>query len=132
MSARGQVGDGGGGGGGGVKGIHSPEMSARGQVGDRWGGGSELKTSILRDVCKRTGGGRGGECPFSDFYKRKRKEGVNGTHLVTVALCVGVQILLRDYDFTSSSVFTDDDVIAMYPLVRHTNFRVGPLPTPRI
>lgn len=42
-----------------------------------------------------------------------------------VPMCAGVQILLRDYDFTALSVFTDDDIIAMYPLVRHTNFRVG-------
>ena len=42
-------------------------------------------------------------------------------------LYVGIQLVLRDYDFTSRPVFTDDDVASMYPLVKHTEYRVSPL-----
>ena len=40
--------------------------------------------------------------------------------------CVGVQVLLRDYDFSLNPVFTDDDITAVYPIITHTNFRVSP------
>ena len=44
-----------------------------------------------------------------------------------------MQILLRDYDFTSNPVITDDDIIATFPIVKHTDFRVSPsLSIPRL
>ena len=36
----------------------------------------------------------------------------------------GMQMLYQDYDFTAQPVFTEDDVIAMVPIVKHTDFRV--------
>lgn len=36
----------------------------------------------------------------------------------------GVQLYLREYDFSSSTPFTDDDIISLVPVVKHTNFRV--------
>ena len=43
---------------------------------------------------------------------------------------LGVQILLRDYDFTTSPAITDDDIIAVFPVVKHTDFKVSPSPSP--
>ena len=40
-------------------------------------------------------------------------------------MSVGVQVLYRDYDFTAQPVFTEDDVIAMVPIIKHTDFRVS-------
>ena len=45
-----------------------------------------------------------------------------------VCLRVGIQMLYRDYDFTAQPVFTEDDIIALVPVVKHTDFRVRTLP----
>ena len=37
----------------------------------------------------------------------------------------GVQVLLREYVFTAPVVFTVDDIIALVPVIKHTNFRVS-------
>ena len=42
-----------------------------------------------------------------------------------ILLCVaGVQVILREYDFSSFPVFTEDDIASVYPIVKHTDFRV--------
>lgn len=39
----------------------------------------------------------------------------------------GVQILLRDYDFESRKhpTFTEDDIMNLFPIVKHTNPKVS-------
>ena len=35
----------------------------------------------------------------------------------------GTQLLLKEYDLSTKQPFTEDDVISMFPVVKHTNFR---------
>jgi hypothetical protein len=37
----------------------------------------------------------------------------------------GIQMVAQDYDFTSRAPFTEDDIASLYPIVKHTNFRVS-------
>lgn len=73
------------------------------------------KLSLLRQLCKKTGKAE------SSFQ--------TAPTLVCVCVCVygcsGVQMLLRDYDFSHFPVFTDDDIAAVFPVVMHTDFKVS-------
>ena len=33
-------------------------------------------------------------------------------------------MVAQDYDFSSRTPFTEDDIASLYPIVKHTNFRV--------
>ena len=36
----------------------------------------------------------------------------------------GVQMVCQEYDFSSKTPFTEEDIASLYPIVKHTNFRV--------
>ena len=78
------------------------------------------RLALLRELCKKTGkfleagGCLGFPTPF-----------LSPPCLSDVCTNLGIQLLYRDYDFTDQPVFTEDDVIAMVPIVKHTDFRVG-------
>ena len=68
------------------------------------------KLSLLREICRKTG--EEGRVVWNDMK--------------TAFISTGIQILLRDYNFSVHPVFTEEDIIAVYPLVKHTEFRVSP------
>ena len=39
-------------------------------------------------------------------------------------MVAGVQILLRDYVFNGPGTFTAEDIVALVPVVQHSNFKV--------
>ena len=45
---------------------------------------------------------------------------------VTVTSAVlGIQMVAQDYDFTSRTPFTEEDIASLFPIVKHTHFRVS-------
>jgi len=51
------------------------------------------------------------------------QENVLGTVSTLRSICqkVGIQVLAKDYDFTQSSPFQIDDIVNLFPLVKHTD-----------
>ena len=48
--------------------------------------------------------------------------GINGS---SHSQLLGIQLCLREYDLSSPTPFNDDDVVALVPVVKHTNFKVS-------
>lgn len=79
---------------------------------------------LWREIVEETGWYYKFDLKFSSLSELCLEAGVRKQALLRdICRKAGLQILLRDYDFSSSPVFTDDDIIAVYPVVKHTNFR---------
>ena len=86
-----------------------------------------------------TGGGLGARFHLQGFIYMARELGA-GFHLQGAgeAFCgvstqyphfptsSGIQMVAQDYDFSSKTPFTDEDIASLFPIVKHTHFRVGP------
>jgi len=46
------------------------------------------------------------------------------TSILSLYTNAGVQLVLQEYDFSAKPTFTEDDIASLFPLVKHTDFRV--------
>lgn len=46
-------------------------------------------------------------------------------HVTVTAAVLGIQMVAQDYDFTSRTPFTEEDIASLFPIVKHTHFRVS-------
>ena len=78
------------------------------------------KMSLLRSLCRKTGKWISCEGQWGVVYGEGQEQ-----EDVFVCVCQGVQVLARNYVFSASPVFCVEDVVGIFPVVSHTDVRVG-------
>lgn len=73
------------------------------------------KVTLLREFCLKTG--------MDEWIDEWTHGWIDGL-LNGFIFSLGIQILLKDYKYSSLTPFHEDDITSLVPVVKHTDFRV--------